>query len=55
MHAGNVTIVRTVWMRNIEASGVPILSIVTNIAEHIAFKQASVLLKKLMGENSNAP
>jgi hypothetical protein len=55
VHAGNVTIVHTVWMRNIEASGVPILSIVTNIAEYIAFKQASALLKKLVGENSNAP
>ena len=54
VHAGNVTIARTVWMRNIEASGVPILSIVTNIAEYIAFKQASALLKKLVGENSNA-
>ena len=46
VHAGNVTIVRTVWMRNIEASGVPTLSIVTNIAEYIAFKQASALLKR---------
>jgi hypothetical protein len=41
-------------MRNIEASGVPIFSTVTNIAEYIAFKQASALLKKLVGENSNA-
>jgi len=45
VHARKVSIVRTVWMRNVEASGISPISIARNIAEYLAFKQASRVLR----------
>jgi hypothetical protein len=44
VHAQKVSIVRAVWMRNIKAPGISPISITRNIAEYLAFKQASSVL-----------
>jgi hypothetical protein len=44
VNAQKVSIVRTVWMRNIKAPWILPNSITSNIAEDLAFKQASSVL-----------